>query len=108
MVEKKTVEKIEEVVEEPVVEEDSEETSTGLIVDDIVEPCSAPEFCVVTNCEKLNIREAPNAKATILCVVNVGDELMIAPDESTEDWYGVYTTSGVEGFCMKKFTMLKD
>lgn len=102
MVENETVEMIEEVVEEPVVEEVVEEP----VVEEVVVEIPEPEFCVVT-CERLNVREFPNAKAAVLCVVTEGEELMIAPDESTDDWYGVYTKAGVEGFCMKKFTTLK-
>lgn len=106
MVENETVEMIEEVVEEPVVEEVVEEPVVEEVVEEVIEEIPEPEFCVVT-CERLNIREAPNAKAAVLCVVTEGEELMIAPDESTDDWYGVYTKAGVEGFCMKKFTALK-
>lgn len=87
------VEKIVEPVEEPVVE-----------VTETPAPAAEPEFCVVANCEALNIRERPNKKATILCVVKEGEELMISPDDSTDDWYCVYTKTGVEGFCMKEFT----
>lgn len=102
------VEDIDEVVKEdaePAVEETVEE-----IVEEepAVEPAAEPEFCIVTNCEALNIREKPTKKAIVLCVAKAGDELMISPDNSTDDWYCVYTKTGVEGFCMKKFTMLKE
>ena len=96
MVENETVEKIEEVVAEEIIEEAP-----------VVEPEPEPVFCVVTNCARLNIRENPDASAPVVCVASAGDELMISPDTSTDEWYNVYTKAGVEGFCMKKFTALK-
>lgn len=58
---------------------------------------------VVANCVKLNVRAEPRADATIVCEVVCQAELMIDESESTEEFFKVCTTAGIEGFCMKKF-----
>jgi hypothetical protein len=45
--------------------------------------------------------------AEILCVVEVGDELLIDLEKSTDDWYSVTTNVGAEGFCMKKYVTVE-
>lgn len=57
----------------------------------------------VVNCNKLNVREEPSLDSTIVCEVKSQMELMIDEGESTDDFYKVFTSSGIEGFCMKKF-----
>ena len=61
----------------------------------------------VTNCKKLNIREEPRTDATIICEVDYQTELMIDENESTEEFYKVFTAAGIEGFCMKKFITIQ-
>lgn len=58
---------------------------------------------VVANCNKLNVREKPNLNAAIVCEINSKTELVIDEGESTDEFYKVFTASGIEGFCMKKF-----
>ncbi len=61
----------------------------------------------VTNCKKLNVREKPRTDATIICEVDYQTELMIDENESTEEFYKVFTAAGIEGFCMKKFIAIQ-
>ncbi len=61
----------------------------------------------VTNCKKLNIREEPRTDATIVCEVDYQTELMIDENESTEEFYKVFTAAGIEGFCMKNFITIQ-
>lgn len=86
---------VEEVVETP-VEEVVEETP-------IVEVVGSSKKGVVVDCLKLNVREAPNAKAGVVCVIDASVKLEIDEAESTDDFYAVYTESGAEGYCMKQF-----
>lgn len=90
------VEPVEAVVE-PVVEEQVEE------VEEIVK---TDPVGIVVDCLKLNIRVAPNAKASIAGVVDASANLVISEDESTEDFYKVCTASGLEGYCMKRFVKI--
>lgn len=62
---------------------------------------------VVSDCKRLNVRTKPSVDSTPACVVDVGTVLVIVPDESTEEFYKVYTETGIEGYCMKKFVTIK-
>ena len=62
---------------------------------------------VVTDCLKLNIRKEPHKDSEVVAIVTCLDELRIDPDASTDDWYAVCTTAGIEGFCMKKFVTVR-
>lgn len=62
---------------------------------------------IVSGCKKLNIREEASIKGKILCEVSEGTALMIDQIESTDDWFRVYTETGVEGYCMKKFVTIE-
>ena len=61
----------------------------------------------VVNCNKLNVREEPSLDSTIVCEVNSQTELMIDENESNDEFYKVFTASGIEGFCMKKFISIQ-
>lgn len=86
-----------EVAPKPVIEETVEE------VVETIEPVVTTKTGVVVDCLKLNVREAPNTQADIVCVINASTNLVIDEAESTEEFYKVCTESGAEGFCMKKF-----
>lgn len=57
----------------------------------------------VCDCKNLNIRQEPDSEATILGTIPVDSVVMIDERESIDDFYKIYTESGMEGFCMKKF-----
>lgn len=59
------------------------------------------------DCGKLNVREKPSIDAKILCRLDKTSEVQIEKAESTKEFYKVYTTSGVEGYCMKKYVSIK-
>lgn len=66
-----------------------------------------PIIGIVANCERLNIRIQPNIEAITLCRCYAGDELMIDLRQSTDDWFSVCTSIGIEGFCKKEFVEIK-
>lgn len=89
-------------VEAPVVEETVEEVV-------VEEEIPAEPECVygsVAGCERLNVRKAPNASASIITTLVTDTEVMIDKDNSTDDFYKICTGAGVEGYCMKKFIKL--
>lgn len=61
----------------------------------------------VSGCLRLNVRKEPSLTGEVVCEVSVGTTLMIDSDKSTEEWFKVYTETGVEGYCMKKFVTIK-
>ena len=62
---------------------------------------------IVHNCNRLNLRKEPSKKSDILCVIRKGTELMIEADFINDEWYGVYTSAGIGGYCMKEFISIK-
>ena len=86
--------KVEHVVEEPekiVPEVETVEESLKFVTG------------IVTDCTKLNVREAPNSNAEVVCKIDCKSDVIIDEAESTDDFYKVCTAAGVEGFCMKRF-----
>lgn len=57
---------------------------------------------------KLNVREEPDIEANIIYEADAGNEFLIDISKSTEEWFSVCNTSGIEGFCMKKYITIKE
>lgn len=66
-----------------------------------------PIIGVVTDCLRLNIRKKPDAGAKILGEVEALSEVTVDPDKSTDEWFSVCTEAGIEGFCVKKFIVIR-
>lgn len=60
----------------------------------------------VANCLRLHIHSEPNPDSEIVCKVRYSTELAIDQDNSTEDFYKVYTAIGAEGFCQKELVTI--
>jgi len=67
-----------------------------------------PKFVtgIVTDCVKLNVREDPDPTAMILGTITAATELIVSKEESTEEYYKICTSVGLEGYCMKKFVTI--
>lgn len=90
----------------PVIKEETDEVvSTDDFVEETVETVALPEMVegMVVNCARLNVRAEPIANAGVVCVLNSQSEINIDVAKSTVDWFYVYTATGVEGYCMRKF-----
>ena len=61
---------------------------------------------VVVKCAKLNVRVKPSKESTVCYILNNGESVMVDLDESTEDFYKVYTIN-MDGYCMKEFIDIK-
>lgn len=62
---------------------------------------------IVTNCSRLNVRKRPHRSSEVLTILDEDDIVEITMYESTRNWYYVTTESGVVGYCMKDFIVLK-
>ena len=51
----------------------------------------------VTECIKLNVREAASKDSNILCEILLNSKVIVDKENSTEDFYKVTTETGVEG-----------
>lgn len=71
--------------------------------EDDYETPSIPESVsgTVVDCTKLNVRSSPNSSAEIIHVLNVNTAVMVDTTKMTDNWYYIYTTSGVRGYCLK-------
>ena len=56
----------------------------------------------VSNCLRLHIHEEPDLRSPIVCKVRYLTEVIIDPENSTEEFYKVYIAIGAEGFCQKE------
>lgn len=64
------------------------------------------DFGIVTNCLYLNVRKRPDINADVAVVIDALTQVVVDLDASTEDFYKVRTSDGVEGFCMRKYIAL--
>ena len=95
-----------EPIMDPVVEEEVEQAQ------EIVEESQKVEEAVQTvgfvdNCECLRVRKESNVDSEELCIISKLSEVVIDLDNSTDYFYKVTTSEGVEGYCMKKFITIK-
>lgn len=72
-----------------------------------VEATITEEHVVVTGkvegCERLNVRAESNKDSDVVCIINKSTEVVIDLENSTEDFYKITTSQGINGYCMKKF-----
>lgn len=61
----------------------------------------------IVNCLRLHIHSEPNLDSEIVCKVRYLTEVVIDLDNSTEDFYKIYTAIGAEGFCQKELVTIK-
>ena len=80
-------------VTEPIVEEAPE------IVESIIG--------VVCDCVKLNVRTEPKSTSPVTCTIDAGAEVVIDDANTNSDFYKVTISSGVTGYCNKKFIRVK-
>lgn len=105
---KEVVESVEEnnkltenISEEPVVEE-------AVVEETVEEPAVIePTIGFVDGCDKLNVRKESTKDSEVLCVLDKLSEVTINLSNSTEDFYKIMTSEGIEGYCMKKFITIK-
>lgn len=59
------------------------------------------------NCLRLHIHSEPDLESEIVCKVRYLTEVAIDLENSTCEFYKVYTATGAEGFCEKDFVTIK-
>lgn len=66
-----------------------------------------PATGVVVNCLSLKVLEAPIPDADALAVLSALDEVAVDLAKSNDTFYKVRTPDSIDGFCMKKFIVLR-
>lgn len=61
---------------------------------------------VVDNCQAVNLREYPSVTSESLAVLQKGSVVEIDINESTDEFYKVFTSSGIDGYMMKKYVRI--
>lgn len=56
---------------------------------------------VVINCMKLNVRSKPSSTASIEGILDVNTTVFVDASKSSGDWYYIFTTTGLQGYCLK-------
>ena len=95
-----------EPIMDPVVEVEAEQAQEIVEESQEVEE-AVPTVGFVDNCECLRVRKESNVDSEELCIINKLSEVVIDLDNSTDYFYKVTTSEGVEGYCMKKFITIK-
>ena len=112
-----TVEQVEETVNE--VEESTDETEET--TEEVTEEVTEPEVIVpniedgvennevigkISGFEKLYVRKEANKDSEPVGIVTDKDDLSIDIAHSTDDFYKVITSNGLEGYCVKEFVKI--
>lgn len=112
-----TVEQVEETVNE--VEESINETEET--TEEVTEEVTEPEVIVpniedgvennevigkISGFEKLYVRKEANKDSEPVGIVTDKDDLSIDVVHSTDDFYKVITSNGLEGYCVKEFVKI--
>lgn len=107
---------IEEIVEnpivDPVVETEAEQVQeiveeSPVVEEPVVEEPVVQTIGFVDGCNSLRVRKESSVDSEELCIIAKSTEVVIDLENSTEDFYKVTTSEGVEGYCMKKFITIK-
>lgn len=93
--------------EKKLVVETSSENSTEVKTEPIVEEKVAVYIGKIRDCDKLNVREESNINSKVLCKLDKTSEVEIDKTKSTREFYKISTSSGVSGYCMKKYMSIK-
>ena len=90
---------VEEVTSEPEeTNEEIEEQSSEQ------QPVEDTKIGMVDGCDKLNVRQYPSSDANVVGQpLNKGAKVVIDEANSTDDFYKIYQSTGLEGYCMKAF-----
>ena len=112
-----TVEQVEETANK--VEESTDETEET--TEEVTEEVTEPEVIVpsiedgvennevigkISGFEKLYVRKEANKDSEPVGIVTSQDDLSIDVAHSTDDFYKVITSNGLEGYCVKEFVKI--
>ena len=106
--ETKSLADVTEEVEEEIAKVNESEEVEKEVTKEAIKEAYSTVVGYVSGCLKLNIREEGYLGANVVCVVPEKTALLIEVAESNDEWYKVYTESGMEGFCMKQYVTLSE
>lgn len=99
----KVVDSIPAVISEPEVVAPAAPVVNEVVAPIVPEVEAPKNLGKVVGCVKLNVREEPSAKASVIFEIPVDSTVFIDETYSTDEFHKICTEHGVEGYCMKKF-----
>lgn len=63
---------------------------------------------IIAGCVNTEILYEPKPYSEIKCLVNSLTDIIVDIDKSTEEYYFICTSSGIEGFCHRKYVVCYD
>jgi len=105
------VEPVEEIIEdggdkiEEVVEPVEEIIEPKIIIEDGIE--NNEIIGKIINFDKLYVRKEANKDSEPVGIVSKEDDLSIDKVHSTDEFYKVVTSNGLEGYCLKEFVKIE-
>ena len=116
------IEEVTEVTEETVNEVEESTNETEETTEEVTEEVTEPEVIVpsiennvennevigkISGFEKLYVRKEASKDSEPVGIVTDKDDLSIDVAHSTDDFYKVITSNGLEGYCVKQFINIK-
>lgn len=87
---------------------DNVEETTEPVVEETVEEVK-PIYGVVSSCGKLNVRKEPSiGPNNVIRILDLGTFVTVDVENSTEDFYKICCSDGLEGYCMRDFVTIND
>lgn len=101
-----TINKVEESTNE--IEETKEEVTKEVTEPDIIVPIIENNEVIgkISGFEKLYVRKEASKDSEPVGIVTDKDDLSIDVASSTDDFYKVITSNGLEGYCVKEFVKI--
>ena len=115
------IEEVTEVTEETVNEVEESTNETEETTEEVTEEVTEPEVIVpsiennvennevigkISGFEKLYVRKEASKDSEPVGIVTDKDDLSIDVVHSTDDFYKVITSNGLEGYCVKEFVKI--
>lgn len=115
------IEEVTEVTEETVNEVEESTNETEETIEEVTEEVTEPEVIVpsiennvennevigkISGFEKLYVRKEASKDSEPVGIVTDKDDLSIDVAHSTDDFYKVITSNGLEGYCVKEFVKI--
>ena len=111
---KETVEQVEETINEVEettneIEETTEEVTDEVTEPEVIVPSIENNEVIgkISGFEKLYVRKEASKDSEPVGIVTDKDDLSIDVARSTDDFYKVITSNGLEGYCIKQFINIK-
>lgn len=115
------IEEVTEVTEETVNEVEESTNETEETIEEVTEEVTEPEVIVpsiennvennevigkISGFEKLYVRKEASKDSEPVGIVTDKDDISIDITHSTDDFYKVITSNGLEGYCVKEFVKI--